>query len=210
MLTEPLPSDAVKPNVETPTSLVVGVPDRVRVDPSSLNHRGGSAREYEILGALEVNVESEKMNSNPSETLATGGTWELMGKVIVGVEKDIWMNTRITARMAMLPSCHSRFRKFPFSRKNNKVQMIYEAAVRQSASPMSSNIGGKERSNRAVEGVIYPGHRSALGSPFIAIMSFKGWREPRLAKSLERQQDETMRGKGLQEFDRSPSQPQPV
>lgn len=60
---------------------------------------------------------------------------------------------------------------------------IYETGFPQSASPIGSNVWGKDGSSRKVEGKICSGHPGALESPFIAIMSLKDWWEPRHVKS---------------------------
>jgi hypothetical protein len=79
------------------------------------------------------------------------------------------------ARKTILLSCHYRSCKLTLCRKCMKCIWIYETGFPQSASLMGSNVWGKGGSSRKVEGKICSGHLGALESPFIAIMSLKGW-----------------------------------
>jgi hypothetical protein len=88
-VTEPVVSVAVSwiltgATVFGPASLTEGVPDRSRRLLSRDSQLGPAERVY-VSGRVEENVELEKVYENCSDTRATGGTWELIGKVIVGI-----------------------------------------------------------------------------------------------------------------------------
>lgn len=85
MVTEPVLSVAVISIIGAVlASEICGVPEKVLVAPSSVSHEGALDSVY-FKGSVEVNVEAEKVKLNADETLATGGTCELIGKVIVGI-----------------------------------------------------------------------------------------------------------------------------
>jgi hypothetical protein len=60
------------------------VPERVRLGPSSESQLGAFDKVY-VMDKSEENVDGENVNVNGTETRATGGTWELIGNVTVGV-----------------------------------------------------------------------------------------------------------------------------
>lgn len=65
-----------------------GVPDNVLVPPSSDSQLGALLSVY-VKASEDVNVESENVKSNKLDILATGGTCELIGNVMIGTASAI-------------------------------------------------------------------------------------------------------------------------
>jgi len=103
---DPVLSVAVKVTINAPTSPDPGVPDNVLLALSSCSHLGGFCRVYSILAVVEVNVKDENTKLKGFATRATGGTCELMGKVMLGTPPTTVASINRTAAVTIASPIH--------------------------------------------------------------------------------------------------------
>ena len=124
MVTDPVLSVAVISTTGAVlASLICGEPENVLVALLRLSHVGALDNEY-VIGKVDVNVEAEKVKLKGVDTLATGGTCELIGNVIDGVASirtaliNAYSKTKVDMAMALITdSIHMRIRHWPTQRR---------------------------------------------------------------------------------------------
>lgn len=120
MVTDPVLSVAVISTTGAVlASLICGEPENVLVAPLRLSQVGALDNVY-VIGNVDVNVEAENVKLKGVDTLATGGTCELIGNVIDGVASirtaliNAHSKTKVDMAIALVTdSIYMRLRHWP-------------------------------------------------------------------------------------------------